>query len=128
MSAIISCLALDSPLPQVDAGAIKDPKALLEAIESAQTPVADFRCECECAMSLNRPTEQKKSRVDETGLVQTSVGVFIWKRNGDISSDTIIREAVGGRLSREALKLREGVKTERRPACVGQTTAQSGIR
>ena len=59
------------------------------------------------------------------GSVQTSVGVFIWKRNGDISSDTIIRGGVG-RLGERSAMPRPGV--EDRAEIRRQTTAQSGIR
>ena len=86
-SLILAALGADAPSPT-------DAKALLDTMESLLGPVEDFRCEFEGQFRfMGRALEDETTRksVDANGVSDTFLGTYIWKRDGDLSSDILKR-------------------------------------
>jgi hypothetical protein len=80
--------------------ATSDVRTLIDTIESLQRPVEDFRCEFEGTMHVNRVKGDgwENSKLGEGGLLESFGGAFIWKRGGDIHSETLIRRGSDNRI------------------------------
>jgi len=85
----------------------REAQSLVDAIESLQQPVDDFRCEFEGAIHLNRQAQKvRKLELRDDGFYESYSGVFIWRRGGDIYIDVYRRRAPGNAIERETLVVR----------------------
>jgi hypothetical protein len=89
---------------------IHDIRSLVAAIEAAQRPIEDFRCEFEGKLVSKGPLAelQRKKRLDLDGLptlaagddvVDEKGGVFIWTKRGDMHVDDYRRSGGYGYVS-----------------------------
>jgi hypothetical protein len=104
---LLSCMIamILTVAPGQDHGPKNDARVLIETIESVQQPVEDFRCEFEgTTRFMGKIAELPKD--GDNGPHESFSGVFIWKRGGDIHSDSLKRRAVDGRVDQETLVVR----------------------
>ncbi len=84
-----------------------DVRELMNAIESVQQPIHDFRCEFEGSFRFKGElAEDQKGQLGADGVAETFSGVFIWKQGGDTRNDCLHRRIFDNRISREELVVR----------------------
>ena len=92
--------------PPADGG-IHDTRALVDAIEAAQEPIGDFRCEFEGSTTYKgAAVEKNKKWVDENGQADVFAGVFVWKRGGESFTDALHRIRQFDNISNERIMTR----------------------
>jgi len=81
--------------------------SLLATIESLQQPLDDFGCEFEGRMQfMGRVAESSKAELGEDGIAESFSGSFLWRRGGDVRSDSLHRRGSDNKISRETLVIR----------------------
>jgi hypothetical protein len=86
-------------------GGTGDVRSLIEAMESLQQPVEDFRCEFEGQVRYHDKVAETV-KLGEGGLYRSFSGIFVWKRGGDVHSDAWMRRAADSQISRQTLSVR----------------------
>ena len=86
-----------------------DPAAvreLLDAIESIQKPVEDFRCEYEGRIYVKEKGPGGPQGLNDDGLYDEFSGVFVWRRGGDTYDDCMHRIVPQYQITRDTLAIR----------------------
>ena len=82
-------------------------QALIDAIETVQQPVEDFRCEFEGSIRFKGTSHDAQTRpLGEDGLSETFSGIFIWKRTGDTFVDILHRMEPAKNMTRNGIAVR----------------------
>ncbi len=88
-----------------DGPGTNDARLLIDSIESLQQPVDDFRCEYEGSLRYKGKVAEY-TEVGDNGLYESFSGIFVWKRGGDIHSESLHRRVTDNRIARESLVVR----------------------
>ncbi len=105
-SIVFSVLLFTTPIVGSNPDA-SDAKILIDTIESLQRPVEDFRCEFEGAMHVKITGDGwPRDKLGEGGLFESFSGSFIWKRGGDMHSETLHRQAFNDLIKLESVVVR----------------------
>ena len=82
-----------------------DAGILIDTMEALQLPVEDFRCEFEGTVQL-KGDAWKNEKTGDGGLLESFNGAFIWRRGGDIHSETFHRQGFNNVIKLESVVVR----------------------
>ena len=97
---ILSALAGVADGPERD-----DARLLVEAMESLQQPLQDFRCEYE-GLIRAREKVAEAVKVAEDGVFESFTGIFVWKAGGDTRIESLRRRSLDTQILSETVVVR----------------------
>jgi hypothetical protein len=83
-----------------------DPQVLVDAIESLQQPLADFRCEFEGTLRA-RGKVAEAMKVGDDEVYEHYSGAFVWKSGGDIRIEGLYRKLSDNQIVSKVVVVRE---------------------
>jgi len=95
--------------------AVHDLPSLVAAMEAAQSPIQDFRCEFEGEeLYQGDPAAEVAKKFGPDGLIERFAGVFVWQRDGDRRTDLFTRREGYDYIQREITIVRPSEKKIKR--------------